>query len=143
MRIEQNYSLEKHNTFHLPVKTRWFMEYETEEELQRILHDEYFQECLSLHIGGGSNLLFINDYNGIIIHSRIKGFLSRRKRTSMYRFVSGLRRSGMMSWHTPYRKVGRYRESSLIPGEAGADRYPEHRGLWHGDQGCDRESGGL
>ena len=58
MRIEQNYSLEKHNTFHLPVKTRWFMEYETEEELQRILHDEYFQECLSLHIGGGSNLLF-------------------------------------------------------------------------------------
>ena len=68
MRIEQNYSLEKHNTFHLPVKTRWFMEYETEEELQRILHDEYFQECLSLHIGGGSNLLFINDYNGIIIH---------------------------------------------------------------------------
>ena len=52
MRIEQNYSLEKHNTFHLPVKTRWFMEYETEEELQRILHDEYFQECLSLHIRG-------------------------------------------------------------------------------------------
>ena len=48
MRIEQNYSLEKHNTFHLPVKTRWFMEYETEEELRRILHDEYFQECLSL-----------------------------------------------------------------------------------------------
>lgn len=47
MRIEQNYSLEKHNTFLIPVKTRWFMEYETEEELQRILHDEYFQECLS------------------------------------------------------------------------------------------------
>ena len=74
MRIEQNYSLESYNTFHLSVKTRWFMEYETEEELQRILHDEYFQECLSLHIGGGSNLLFINDFNGIILHSQIKGF---------------------------------------------------------------------
>ena len=24
MRIEENYSLEKHNTFHLPVKARWF-----------------------------------------------------------------------------------------------------------------------
>ena len=106
MRIEQNYSLEKHNTFHLPVKTRWFMEYETEEELQRILHDEYFQECLSLHIGGGSNLLFINDYNALSSIPESRGFLSRRKRTSMYRFVSGLRRSGMMSWHTPYRKVG-------------------------------------
>lgn len=73
MRIEQNYSLEKHNTFHLPVKTRWFMEYDTEEELERILQDEYFQECISLHIGSGSNLLFLSDYNGVVLHSAIKG----------------------------------------------------------------------
>ena len=51
MRIEENYSLEKHNTFHLPVKARWFMEYTNEEELGRIFRDEDFQECLSLHIG--------------------------------------------------------------------------------------------
>jgi UDP-N-acetylmuramate dehydrogenase len=49
------------------------MEYENEEELLKILHDEYFQECLSLHIGGGSNLLFINDFNGTVLHSQIKG----------------------------------------------------------------------
>ncbi|MGM9759950.1 MAG: UDP-N-acetylmuramate dehydrogenase [Parabacteroides sp.] len=73
MRIEQNYSLEQHNSFHLPVKTRWFMEYESEEELSRILHDEYFQECYSIHIGGGNNLLFLNDVNGIILHSCIRG----------------------------------------------------------------------
>ncbi len=73
MRIEENYSLENYNTFHLQVKTRWFMEYDNEEDLQKILHDEYFQECLSLHIGGGSNLLFLSDYNGIIVHSQIKG----------------------------------------------------------------------
>ena len=41
MRIEENYSLEKHNTFHLPVKTRWFMEYTNEEELERVLRDEF------------------------------------------------------------------------------------------------------
>lgn len=73
MRIEENYCLENYNTFHLPVKTRWFMEYDNEEDLQKILRDEYFQECLSLHIGGGSNLLFLSDYNGIIVHSQIKG----------------------------------------------------------------------
>ncbi len=39
----------------------------------RIFRDEYFQECLSLHIGSGSNLLFINDFNGVILHSQIKG----------------------------------------------------------------------
>lgn len=73
MKIEENYSLEKHNTFHLPVKTRWFMEYSSEEELCNILRDEYFQESRSLHIGGGSNLLFITDFNGIILHSAIRG----------------------------------------------------------------------
>ncbi|MDR0431205.1 MAG: UDP-N-acetylmuramate dehydrogenase [Tannerellaceae bacterium] len=73
MRIEENYSLLKHNTFHLPAKTRWFMEYENEEELGRILRDEYFQECVSLHIGSGSNLLFVDDFRGIIFHSQIKG----------------------------------------------------------------------
>ena len=73
MHIEQNYSLEKHNTFRIPAKTRWFMEYDNEEELIRILRDEYFQECVSLHIGEGSNLLFINDFDGIVFHSRIKG----------------------------------------------------------------------
>lgn len=73
MRIEENYSLEGHNSFGLSVKTRWFMEYDNEAELERILRDEYFQECLSQHIGSGSNLLFLNDYNGIILHSNIKG----------------------------------------------------------------------
>jgi UDP-N-acetylmuramate dehydrogenase len=72
MRIEEHYSLEKHNSFHLPVKTRWFVEYDTEEELLRILNDEYFREYDSIHIGSGSNLLFLNDYNGIILHSAIK-----------------------------------------------------------------------
>ena len=73
MRIEQNFSLERYNSFHLPVKTRWFMEYETEEELGRILRDEYFQECYSVILGGGNNQLFLNDLNGIILHSQIRG----------------------------------------------------------------------
>ena len=50
MKIEENFSLLNYNTFHLPVKTRWFMEYDSEEELERILHDEYFQECRTLPI---------------------------------------------------------------------------------------------
>lgn len=96
MRIEENYSLEKHNTFHLPVKTCWFMEYTNEEELGRIFRDEYFQECLSLHIGSGSNLLFINDFNGIILHSQTRVSLLWKRRTIRYCFASGLPRNGTM-----------------------------------------------
>ncbi|MDR1258559.1 MAG: UDP-N-acetylmuramate dehydrogenase [Tannerellaceae bacterium] len=73
MRIEEHFPLENHNTFRLPVKARWFIEYDNEDELLRILRDEYFRECDSIHIGSGSNLLFLNDYNGIILHSTIKG----------------------------------------------------------------------
>ncbi|GHU55312.1 UDP-N-acetylenolpyruvoylglucosamine reductase [Bacteroidia bacterium] len=49
------------------------MEYENEEELDRIRRDEYFQENDYVHIGSGSNLLFLNDYSGIVLHSAIKG----------------------------------------------------------------------
>jgi UDP-N-acetylmuramate dehydrogenase len=73
MRIEEDYPLEKHNSFRLPVKTRWFVEYENEEGLLRILRDEYFRSCDSLSIGSGSNLLFLDHYSGIILHSAIKG----------------------------------------------------------------------
>lgn len=73
MRIEENFSLKQYNTFHLPARTRWFMEYDSEDELGKILRDEYFCENRSIHIGGGSNLLFLNDFNGIVLHSQIKG----------------------------------------------------------------------
>ncbi len=121
MRIEENYSLEKHNTFHLPVKTRWFMEYSSEEELERILRDEYFQECLSLHIGGGSNLLFINDFNGIILHSAIRG-ISVMKETDEHVW---LRVGAAEKWddvvaHTVAKGWGGIENLSLIPGETGA-----------------------
>jgi UDP-N-acetylmuramate dehydrogenase len=73
MRIEQNYSLLKHNTFGLDVKTRYFVEYETEADLQKLLNDEFFFSQRFWHIGQGSNLLFLGDFDGIIVHSAIQG----------------------------------------------------------------------
>ena len=121
MRIEQNYSLTRHNTFHLPIKTRWFMEYDTEEELQKILHDEYFQECLSIHIGSGSNLLFIHDFNGIIVHSRIKGITIVKETDE----AISLRIGAAEPWdevvaYAVSKGWGGIENLSLIPGEAGA-----------------------
>ncbi len=121
MRIEENYSLEKHNTFHLSVRTRWFMEYASEEELERILRDEYFQECLSLHIGSGSNLLFINDFNGIILHSAIKG-IKVEKETDEHVL---LRVGAAEKWDDVVEYAvthgwGGIENLSLIPGETGA-----------------------
>ena len=71
MKIEENYSLLSHNTFGIKANTRWFISYDSEEELQKILSDEYFQSLPFLHIGSGSNLLFLSDYEGIVLHSAI------------------------------------------------------------------------
>ena len=121
MRIEQNYSLTEHNTFHLPVKTRWFMEYASEEELGRILRDEYFQECFSLHIGGGSNLLFINDFNGIILHSCIKGITCVKETDSeVFLRVGAAEVWDEVVAYAVERGWGGIENLSLIPGETGA-----------------------
>ncbi len=121
MRIEQNFSLEKYNTFHLPVKTRWFMEYESEEDVQKILRDEYFQECLSTHIGQGSNLLFINDYNGIILHSAIRGMevVSEDEATVSLRVGAGEVWDEVVAYAVS-QGWGGFENLSLIPGDVGA-----------------------
>lgn len=121
MRIENNYSLEKYNTFHLPAKTRWFMEYGSEEELQKILRDEYFQECVSIHIGKGSNLLFINDFNGIILHSEIKGMkVVRENDDFVYLRIGAAEVWDDVVAYAVSKGLGGIENLSLIPGETGA-----------------------
>lgn len=121
MKIEENYSLENHNTFHLPVKTRWFMEYTNEEELGRILRDEYFQECISLHIGSGSNLLFINDFNGIVLHSAIKGItVAKETDDHVWLRIGAAERWDDVVAYAVAKGWGGIENLSDIPGEAGA-----------------------
>ena len=74
MEIRKNYSLLPHNTFGMDVKASMFIEYDSVEELKTVLRDYPLADGAWLHIGGGSNLLFSNDYEGIILHSGIKGY---------------------------------------------------------------------
>lgn len=121
MKIEENFSLLKHNTFHIPARTRWFMEYESEDELKKILTDEYFQECRSLHIGSGSNLLFINDFNGIILHSAIKGIevIEDSSDSVLLRVGAAEIWDDVVSYAVDH-GWGGIENLSLIPGETGA-----------------------
>lgn len=144
MRIEENYSLKKHNTFHLPVKTRWFMEYMNEEELERIFRDEYFQECLSLHIGSGSNLLFINDFNGIILHSQIKSIsVAEETEDSVLLRIGAAEKWDDVVAYAVSEGWGGIENLSGIPGEAGAAAVQNIGGIRYGNQGCGRNGGDV
>ena len=57
------------NTFGMKVKARCFMEYDSVADLVDIEFEELARPVL--HIGGGSNLLFTDDFKGTILHSKI------------------------------------------------------------------------
>jgi UDP-N-acetylenolpyruvoylglucosamine reductase len=67
----ENYSLLSHNTFGINIKADTFIEYDTVDDLYELIFNNQIGEPY-LHIGGGSNLLFVNDFKGTILHSRIK-----------------------------------------------------------------------
>ncbi|MDE7414273.1 MAG: UDP-N-acetylmuramate dehydrogenase [Muribaculaceae bacterium] len=72
MIIEEDKDLTPFTTFNIPVKARYFAQYTSERELIRISRSEEYINNEVLHIGGGSNLLFLTDYNGLVIHNAMK-----------------------------------------------------------------------
>ena len=60
------------NTFGLNVEAAVFLEYSSVEELEKLIAAGRITSPY-LHIGGGSNLLFTGNYEGVILHSRIGG----------------------------------------------------------------------
>ena len=69
-----NCSLLPYNTFGMDVKASRCVEYASVEELRGLWNAEREAVARALHIGGGSNLLFASDYEGLILHSAIKGY---------------------------------------------------------------------
>ena len=69
VKTEYYKDLSKLNTFGMKVKARCFVEYDSVADLVDIEFEELARPVL--HIGGGSNLLFTDDFKGTILHSKI------------------------------------------------------------------------
>ena len=69
VKTEYYKDLTKMNTFGMKVKARCFVEYDSVADLVDIEFEELARPVL--HIGGGSNLLFTDDFKGTILHSKI------------------------------------------------------------------------
>ena len=72
--LQNNFSLINHNTFGLNAFARYYLTVETSDDLLEFFNKEgIFKNEKRLIIGSGSNLLFINNFDGFIIHPEING----------------------------------------------------------------------
>lgn len=72
MKDSEDYSLLSHNTFGMDVKCARFLEFYSVDELRAIISGMDKLPKPLLILGGGSNMLFIGDFTGTILHSGIK-----------------------------------------------------------------------
>lgn len=70
--ISENQNLKPYNTFGISVNARHFSTFASVKELQSALSQFPSEELLIL--GGGSNVLFTQDFNGLVLRNEIKGF---------------------------------------------------------------------
>lgn len=121
MYLYQNISLKNHNTFGIDVKADYLIDYFSPKDLYMALQTELVKKNSILQIGMGSNLLFMNDFNGIIFHSQIK-ILNKVNEDDNSVFIEA--GSGVI-WddfvkYTVENEWGGVENLSLIPGEVGA-----------------------
>lgn len=121
MTILENASLLKLNTFGIETSTNYLVNYHSVAELQAFIKTDLFLNNKFLHIGGGSNLLFMNDFQGVILHSEIQ-FITVRNENSEHVFIevgAGVQWDDFVAYAVKNNWYG-IENLSLIPGEVGA-----------------------
>lgn len=114
------YSLLPYNTFGIDVSASRFLEYASVAELKEYIAQGAVTTPF-LHIGGGSNLLFTKDYDGLILHSRVGGIevTAEDSQTVSLRVGAGVVWDDFVACCVEHGWYGA-ENLSLIPGEVGA-----------------------
>lgn len=73
MNIQENVNLHRYNTFHVEAKARFFTDITTLGQLRDVLAWVRERNIPFMLIGQGSNILFKQDYPGMILELNIKG----------------------------------------------------------------------
>jgi len=73
MKVEKNKSLKYDNTFGIDVNALQYVKIYDEQELKSLLEMSEFRKEKKLVLGGGSNILLTEDFNGIVIKNAITG----------------------------------------------------------------------
>ena len=116
----RRFSLKSYNTFGLDVYANHFLEYDSKENLLKLIKEKGIT-LPYLHIGRGSNLLFTQNYAGTILHSCIQSIelLSEDHNSVWLRVGAGVIWDDFVCYCVEHGWQG-VENLSLIPGEVGA-----------------------
>ncbi|HEY4493874.1 MAG TPA: UDP-N-acetylmuramate dehydrogenase [Candidatus Paceibacterota bacterium] len=121
MQILENYDLTGLNTFRVPARAKFFVEVKNEAEFQELRDLPEFKNNKKFFLGGGSNVLFTADFDGIVVLNKLKGIdiLSEDEAKVRVKCMSG------EVWHdlvnfTVDRNYWGIENLAYIPGTVGA-----------------------
>lgn len=120
-KIFENYSLKPFNTFGIDVKARYFCFIREARELSTVLQDERFKDYPKFILGGGSNILLMEDFLGLVLKIDIKG-INKVKEDSEHVWITA---GAGEKWHDLVvfcvnNDFAGVENLSLIPGTVGA-----------------------
>lgn len=120
MNVQENYSLKNHNTFGVEVSAKYFAQAGNFDELKNALEFSKARDLKTLFLGGGSNVLFTENFDGLVIQLNLKG-ISEKILNENEVLVTA--KAGE-NWHefVQYclrRNYGGLENLSLIPGNVG------------------------
>lgn len=117
----ENVSLLPFNTFHIDAKAAYLTKIRSTADLQTLRTTSLFKSHPRLILGGGSNVLFTRDFNGLVIKNEVEGIDTVEEDDDFITLQVG---SGQ-NWHELVmycvnRDFGGIENLSLIPGTVGA-----------------------
>ncbi len=120
MAVIENFSLKNLNTFGVEASARWYTDINSEDDLNSLFTDSQWKDQPVLILGGGSNMLFTKDFQGLVIHMNIPGLKHESKDGEV--FVSagaGVVWNDLVNYCVQHDFAG-IENLSLIPGSVGA-----------------------
>ena len=73
MNIQKNISLKQYNTFGIDASAKSFATFSSIDELEEGMNYSLSSTDSPLVLGGGSNILFTKDYEGLVLKNELKG----------------------------------------------------------------------
>jgi UDP-N-acetylmuramate dehydrogenase len=121
MEITPDVSLKSLHTFGIEVKATGLVEVKSEKEFIAVWQNPEWKSKPKLILGGGSNVLFTDDYKGLIILNRLygKSILKETEDIVFVKIQSGENWHELVIW-TVEKGWGGIENLSLIPGTVGA-----------------------